>query len=59
MTKDHLLDIHQVAVILPVNARQLYGWHERNYGPRARRLGKKLYYGRGDVIRFLEDASAD
>ena len=31
MTKDDLLDIHQVADILPVNVRQLYGWHERNY----------------------------
>jgi DNA-binding transcriptional MerR regulator len=56
MTKGDLLTIEDLAQIMPVGVRTLYGWHERNYGPPAARIGKRLVYHKRDVERFLEDA---
>jgi len=49
-----LWTIGQVSEYLHIPVSTLHKWRQRNYGPRAHRLGGALRYIPGDVVRFAE-----
>ena len=36
----------------------LYGWRHRGIGPRSVRLGRRVYYRRADIERWITDEAA-
>lgn len=54
-----LWTIHDVSTYLGVPVQTLYSWRARNFGPRARRVGKHLRYRPGDVESWVDALDTD
>ena len=50
---------HDLAAELDLSVWALRKWRRRDYGPVARKMGKRVMYLRTDVIDFLSQTSAD
>jgi len=53
------LTIEQAAEHLSVSVTTLYSWRTRRRGPRAMRLGRRLYYLRDDLDAYLRAQFSD
>ncbi|MQA17272.1 MAG: helix-turn-helix domain-containing protein [Pseudonocardiaceae bacterium] len=51
---ERLWTVQDVADYLSVPVRTLYDWRCRDYGPRARKVGRYLRYSPGEVARWFE-----
>lgn len=48
------LTLPETAKLVRAPEATLYGWRHRNYGPPARRVGRRLLYRRDEVIAWVE-----
>ncbi|WP_434256079.1 helix-turn-helix domain-containing protein [Aliarcobacter cryaerophilus] len=48
-----MLDSHDVAKILKVQARTIVNWAKENLGPKCKKIGKSYIYTKRDIAEFL------
>ena len=53
--KTLILDTHDVAKILKVQARTIVNWAKENLGPKCKKIGKSYIYTKRDIAEFLAD----
>ena len=51
--KTLILDTHDVAKILKVQARTIINWAKKNLGPKCKKIGKSYIYTKRDIAEFL------
>ncbi|WP_434239247.1 helix-turn-helix domain-containing protein [Aliarcobacter cryaerophilus] len=51
--KTLILDSHDVAKILKVQARTIINWAKKNLGPKCKKIGKSYIYTKRDIAEFL------
>ena len=51
--KTLILDTHDVAKILKVQARTIINWAKENLGPKCKKIGKSYIYTKRDIAEFL------
>ncbi|MBK6304139.1 MAG: helix-turn-helix domain-containing protein [Arcobacter sp.] len=51
--KTLILDSHDVAKILKVQARTIINWAKENLGPKCKKIGKSYIYTKRDIAEFL------
>ncbi|MFD9894729.1 helix-turn-helix transcriptional regulator [Amycolatopsis sp. NPDC059027] len=56
---ERLWSVTDVADYLGVPVKTLYDWRTRNYGPKARRVGRHLRYKRSEVVGWFESLPVD
>lgn len=52
---EELLDLQRFSAEFGFPEATLYGWRHRGIGPRSVRLGRRVYYRRADVERWIEE----
>ncbi|MEV5568689.1 helix-turn-helix domain-containing protein [Spirillospora sp. NPDC052269] len=52
---NRLWSVEEVAHFLHVPLQTVYGWRQKNKGPRGRRIGKHIRYRPADVLAWLEE----
>jgi predicted DNA-binding transcriptional regulator AlpA len=50
-----LLDLQRFSSEYGFPEATLYGWRHRGIGPRSVRLGRRVYYRRQDIERWIEE----
>lgn len=56
-TSDRLWTLDDVSLYLGVPAETIRAWRKRDYGPRARKLGKHLRYDPVEVRAWFSEAA--
>lgn len=47
----------KLALTLGITVWGLRAWRRRGYGPKARKIGREVFYPEGEVAAFLDPAS--
>jgi predicted DNA-binding transcriptional regulator AlpA len=51
---DDLLDTESLGAEFGVTPQTIYNWRAQGRAPRAHKVGRKLFFRRGDIERWLE-----
>lgn len=49
----------KLALMLGISIWGLRAWRRRGYGPKARKIGREVFYPEGEVASFLSPAAED